>query len=257
MERSGIFKRRLIHVAKKCGAIAKEADFASVSISGLMEALRGTPVYDEALSVIFHDDFDVAAAESIISQIQRKEIEVVVLETEGAPSPIARIGLEEVSRRGEIVSPERLRAIIRQSTEARIRESFLVAACTNCWEYVELEEGGRRLAGEVSPLREEGHGGLHHRVVRGGLQRNASRRGAGRLMHGKALKVLEILKKSAQIKNEFGDDALFLIAGRGIRLSEVGALLKKRKETGQDLIDCVIEGEREALRRRYFVSERA
>ena len=44
--------------------------------------------------------------------------------------------------------------------------------------------------------------------------------------------MLEALKKSAQIRNEFGDDALFLIAGRGIRLSEVPALLKKRKETG-------------------------
>ncbi|MFI5332334.1 MAG: hypothetical protein ACHQ2F_15045, partial [Desulfobaccales bacterium] len=43
VERSGIFKRRLIHVGKKCGAIAREADYASISISGLMEALRGTP----------------------------------------------------------------------------------------------------------------------------------------------------------------------------------------------------------------------
>lgn len=74
-------------------------------------------------------------------------------------------------------------------------------------------------------------------------------------MHGKAQKVLENLKRSAQIKNEFGDDALYLIAGRGIRLSEVSALLKKRKEAGMDLIDCVIEGEREALKRRYFVSQ--
>src|ERR1700680_3445916 len=66
-------------------------------------------------------------------------------------------------------------------------------------------------------------------------------------MHGKAQKVLEILKKSALIKKEFGDDALYVSAGRGIRLSEAPALLRKRKEIGLDLIDCVIEGEREAL----------
>jgi hypothetical protein len=72
--------------------------------------------------------------------------------------------------------------------------------------------------------------------------------------HGKAEKVLEILKRSALIKNEFGDDALWVIAGRGIRLSEVTALMRKRKEMGLDLVDCVIEGERDALRRRYFVS---
>ena len=254
VERSGIFKRRLIHVAKKCGAIAKEADFASVSISGLMEALRGTPVYDEALSVIFHDDFDVAAAETIVSQIQGKEIEIVVLEPEGAPSPIARIGLEEVSRRGEIVSPERLRAIIRQSTEARIRESFLVAACTNCWEYVELRrvgDGGAERCPRCGRKDTIGYTTESYEAVFGATLKARSRL----QMHGKAQKVLENLKRSAQIKNEFGDDALYLIAGRGIRLSEVSALLKKRKEAGMDLIDCVIEGEREALKRRYFVSQ--
>ncbi len=254
VERSGIFKRRLIHVAKKCGAITKEADFASVSISGLMEALRGTPVYQEALSVIFHDDFDSAAAESIVSQIARKEIEMVVLETEGAPSPTARIGLEEVSRRGEIVSPERLRAIIRQSTEARIRESFLVAACANCWEYVEL-----RKVGDGPPERCPHCGRKDTIGFTTESYENvfaATLKARSRLeLHGKAQKVLEILKRTAQLRNEFGDDTLYLMAGRGIRLSELPALLKKRKESGQDLIDCVIEGEREALKRRYFVTE--
>jgi len=254
VERSGIFKRRLIHVAKKCGAIAREADYASVSISGLMEALRGTPVYDEALSVIFHDDFDTAVAESIISQITRKEIGIAILEPEGGPSPLARIGLEEVSRRGEIVSPERLRAIIRQSTEARIRESFLVAACTNCWEYVELMRVGDG-APEKCPRcgRKDtiGYTTESYEAVFGATLKARSRL----QMHGKALKVLETLKKSVQIKNEFGDDALYVIAGRGIRLSEAPALLRKKKETGLDLIDCVIDGERDALRRRYFVSQ--
>jgi hypothetical protein len=159
-----------------------------------------------------------------------------------------------VSRRGEIVSPERLRAIIRQSTEARVRESFLVAACTNCWEYVELRRVGDG-APEKCPRcgRKDtiGFTTESYEAVFGATLKARSRL----QMHGKALKVLDTLKKSAQIRNEFGDDALCVIAGRGIRLSETQALLRKKKETGQDLIDCVIEGERDALRRRYFVSE--
>ena len=78
-----------------------------------------------------------------------------------------------MSRRGEIVSPERLRAIIRQSTEARVRESFLAAACTNCWEYVELRKVGDGAPGEVPALREEGHDRVHDRVLRDGLQPDA------------------------------------------------------------------------------------
>jgi ATP-dependent Lhr-like helicase len=44
VERSGIFKRRLIHVGKKCGAIAKTADYArsaSYSMTTLMSRRRG------------------------------------------------------------------------------------------------------------------------------------------------------------------------------------------------------------------------
>ena len=147
VERSGIFKRRLIHVGKKCGAIAKEADYASVSISGLMEALRGTPVYEEAISVIFHDDFDVQAARDVLLRVKGKEIAVRLLEAETI-SPLARIGVEEVSRRGEIVSPERLRAIIRQSAEARVMDAFLTEVCTSCWEYTEPKRIGSVLLGK-------------------------------------------------------------------------------------------------------------
>ncbi|HKT21993.1 MAG TPA: helicase-related protein, partial [Nitrososphaerales archaeon] len=106
VERSGIFKRRLIHAGKKCGAIAKDADYASVSISGIIEALRDTPVYEEAVSMIFHDDFDLPGAEEVVEKINTGAIEVRLVEYDGL-TPIARIGVEEISRRGEIVSPER------------------------------------------------------------------------------------------------------------------------------------------------------
>jgi ATP-dependent helicase Lhr and Lhr-like helicase len=259
VERSGIFKRRVIHAGKKCGAIAKTADYASISISGLMEALRGTPVYDEALSVIFHDDFDTEASGSIVSKIVSGEIGIQVIDTEGMPSPIASVGLEEVSRRGEIVSPERLRAIIRQSTEVRIRESYLVAACTSCWEYIELRRVGSGAPERCPRCGKTDTIGFTTESYEAVF--SAAMKARSRLqLHGKAERVLEILKRSAKMRNEFGDDVLYLIAGRGIRLSEVPDILKRKKESGSrgeagDIVDYVIEGEREALKRRYFVTQ--
>ncbi len=255
VERSGIFKRRLIHVGKKCGAIAKTADYASVSMSGLIEALRGTPVYDEAVSVIFHDDFDAEAAQSVVEKIGAKEVAVEVIQTEGMPSPIASIGLEEVSRRGEIVSPERLRAIVRQSTEARIRESFLVAACTSCWEYVELRTVGSGAPERCPRCGKPGTIGFTTDSYEAVF--SATLKARSRLeLHGRAERILETLRRSAQVRNEFGDESLYLMAGRGIRASEIPALLKRKGEGG-DVVDLVIEGEREALKRRYFVTEGA
>ena len=251
VERSGIFKRRLIHAGKKCGAIAKDADYASVSISGLMEALRGTPVYEEAIRVIFHDDFDVEAAREILARMKRGEISVMLLESETI-SPIARIGVEEVSRRGEIVSPERLRAIIRQSTEARVMDSFVIAVCTNCWDYIELKRVGSieiancpRCGSDAIGFSTESYESVFSVALKA---RSRS------VLRGKTLKTAEVLKRSAGLVREFGKEAVVLMAGRGIRLNDVAVLLSKRKKEGGDLIDYVIEGERESLRRRYFAS---
>ncbi len=251
VERSGIFKRRLIQVGKKCGSIAKEADYASVSISGLMEALRGTPVYEEAINVIFHDDFDVGAAQDVLSKIKLGEIKVVVLESDSI-SPIARIGVEEVSRRGEIISPERLRALIRQSTEARAMDSFLIMVCTNCWDYIELKRVGSielglcpRCGSDAVGFSTDSYEALFSLTLKARSRTS---------LRGKSLKTVESLKKSAELVKQFGNDALLMMAGRGVRLSEASALLTRKKKEGGDLIDYVIEGEREALKRRYFAS---
>jgi hypothetical protein len=68
------------------------------------------------------------------------------------------------------------------------------------------------------------------------------------------MKLIDTLKRSSQLVNEFGTDALFLMGGRGIKLADAGSLLARKTKEGGDMIDYVIEGEREALKRRYFAS---
>jgi ATP-dependent Lhr-like helicase len=250
VERSGIFKRRLIHAGKKCGAIAKDADYASVSIAGLIEALRDTPVYEEAMDVIFHDDLDVIGSMKALARMRSGEIEVKVLEHD-ALSPIARIGIEEISRRGEIVSPERLRALLRQSTAARIVDTFLVAVCTNCWNYLELKRVGEleglvkcpNCSKEAIGLSTESYENVFSLAMKARSRPE---------FRGKRLKLIESLKKSAELRKEHGHAIDMLLAGRGIRLSDAASLAANRKEEGRDIIELIIEAERDALRRRYF-----
>jgi hypothetical protein len=71
-------------------------------------------------------------------------------------------------------------------------------------------------------------------------------------LNAKSLRLIEALRKTAGFRSEYGQDFVFLIAGRGIRISEAADLAAKRKKEGGNIIDYVIEGEREALRRRYF-----
>jgi len=250
VERSGIFKRRLIHAGKKCGAIAKDADYASVSISGIIEALRDTPVYEEAMSMIFHDDFDLPGAADVVEKMNTGAIEVKLVEYEGL-TPIARIGVEEISRRGEIVSPERLRALLKQSTRARINDTFLVVVCTNCWNFLELRKVGDLEGLERCPVCEKQSLGLSTDSYENVFSLAMKARSRADL-RGSRLKSAEALKKSAELRKECGHAAEMLLAGRGIRLTEAAGLAAKMRKEGTDVIELIIEGEREALRRRYF-----
>ncbi len=250
VERSGMFKRRLIHAGKKCGAIAKDADYASVSISGIIEALRDTPVYEEAMSMIFHDDFDLPGAIDVVEKIHAGAVEVKVVESE-ALTPIARIGVEEISRRGEIVSPERLRALLKQSTRARVNDTFLVAVCTNCWNFLELRKVGDLEGLEKCPICEKAAIGLSTDSYENVFSLAMKARSRADI-RGSRLKLVEALKKTAELRREYGHAADMLLAGRGIRIAEAAALAARMRKDGTDVVELVIDGEREALRRRYF-----
>jgi len=250
LERSGIFKRRIIDAGKKCGAIAKDADYASVSISGLIEALRDTPVYDEAMSMIFHDDLDVEGAKDVLEKISAGAVEVKIVESEGL-TPIARIGVEEISRRGEIVSPERLRGLLRQSTRARVNDTFLAAVCTNCWNFVELRRVLDLEELAKCPVCGKPSVGLSTDTYENMFSLAMKARSRAD-MRGEKHKQIEALKKTAELRKEYGHAADMLLGGRGIRYAEAAALAAKMRKEGTDIVDLVIEGEREALRRRYF-----
>jgi len=252
VQRSGIFKRRLIHAGKKCGAIAKDADYASVSISGIIEALRDTPVYEEAMSMIFHDDFDLEGAVDVVEKMNAGAIEVKLVESDNL-TPIARIGVEEISRRGEIVSPERLRALLKQSTRARINDTFLAAVCTNCWNYLELKKVGDLEGLDKCPSCGKQSLGLSTDSYENVFSLAMKARSRSD-MRGSKLKQVEALKKSAELRKDYGHAADMLLAGRGVRLGDATSLAAKMRKEGTDVVELIIEGEREALRRRYFFS---
>ena len=165
--------------------------------------------------------------------------------------PIARIGVEEISRRGEIVSPERLRALLKQSTRARINETFLVAVCTNCWNFLELRKVVDLEGLDRCPACGKAAIGLSTDSYENVFSLAMKARSRSDL-RGSKQKLVESLRKSSELRAEYGHAVDILVAGRGIRLADASALAAKMRKEGSDVIELAIEGEREALRRRYF-----
>jgi ATP-dependent Lhr-like helicase len=135
IERSGLFKRRLLHVAKRFGVISKNADLSDVGINQLMESLKGTIIWKETLREISYKDLDIEGLKYVIEKIKKGEYEIKIIE---GLSPISRIGLRKLSWKSDIIPADRLRRILIESGKARILNEARIALCTECFKYLEI-----------------------------------------------------------------------------------------------------------------------
>ncbi|MEM1990615.1 MAG: DEAD/DEAH box helicase, partial [Candidatus Bathyarchaeia archaeon] len=130
--KTGIFKRRLIHVARRFGAIQKWVDFESVSLRNLMKSFEDTVIYEEALKEVFTKDLDLKNLVNVLGMMKRGDIKIVRVETHGEATPIARIGIERVSMKTDLIPPEKMQRILIESAKARLLDETRTFICTEC-----------------------------------------------------------------------------------------------------------------------------
>ena len=252
--KTGMFKRRLIHVAKKSGVLAKEADLSGISLESLIEGLKDSVVYEEAVKTILEMDSDVDGTINILRKIDRDEIQIKILEITDEFSPVARVGIEEVSRKSDVVPPERMTKIILESTRARLLNEGRTAICTSCWGYYELLS-----------LRDIVHGikctecGLEKIAFldksEDDVRMLAPKIRASKVDPPKKLRrLVSRALKLGELYAKYGFPAAVVSAGRGLRVSEIEEILNNEEKYSERLVELIIQAEKKALKRRYFAS---
>src|SRR5436305_14686941 len=73
-KRTGLFKRRLVHVARRFGAISKWTDFSSITLRQLAKSFEGTVFMDEAIRETQEKDMDVPHSQEVLRAIAEYEI---------------------------------------------------------------------------------------------------------------------------------------------------------------------------------------
>src|SRR5437870_13034029 len=146
-KRTGLFKRRLVHVARRFGAISKWTDFSSITLRQLAKSFEVTVIMDEAVRETQEKDMDIPHTAKVLKARASKEIAVKTVKASGEATPIARIGLERISRKTDIIPTEKLNQILVGSAKARILNEVKTLVCTNCWKYVEM-----RRVKEIHPI---------------------------------------------------------------------------------------------------------
>ena len=247
--RTGLFKRRLIHVARRFGAIKKWVDFSSVSLKSLVKSFEGTAIYDEALKETFTKDLDVKHLIQVLHELKEGKIELVKLENKGKASPVARIGIERVSMKTDLIPPERMRLILIESAKARLLNEVRTLICINCWNYLEmirikdLPDNPKcpRCGSNALGILEEEEENLLSLMEKRGEKLTKSEK-----------KLMEKAVETAKLVEKYGKPAAVALAGRKLRVSDVKEILRKESRLSDRFFELVIEAERKALQRRFW-----
>jgi ATP-dependent Lhr-like helicase len=246
--KTGLFKRRMIHVARRFGALKKWADFSSVSLQRLVKSFEDTPIYDEALKEVFTKDLDLEKLVFVLGEIRKDEIQLQKVETAGYATPVARVGIERVSMKTDLIPPERMRAVLIESAKARLLNETSTFVCTNCWDYTEMirtkdlpdkPKCPRCGSPALGLLKVEEERILSVAEKKGEkLTKNEER------LHAQALQTAKLIAK-------YGKAAVLALSARRVQPSDVKEVLEEEPKPSDRFYELVLEAERKVVSRRF------
>ena len=247
--KTGLFKRRMIHVARRFGALEKWADFSNVSLQRLLKSFEGTPVFEEALKEVFTKDLDLERLVYILEKIRDGEIVVEKVETGGTATPVARVGIERVSMKTDLIPPERMRAVLIESAKARLLNETCVFVCTNCWSYADMIRVKDLPAKPKCPKCGSTAIGLL-KVEEEKILPLIEKKGE------KLTKSEEKLRKqavqTARLIADYGKAAAIALCARKVQPSDVKEVLEKDSKLDDRFYELVLEAERKAISKRFW-----
>jgi ATP-dependent Lhr-like helicase len=247
--KTGLFKRRMIHVARRFGALKKWADFGSMSLQRLAKSFEGTPIYEEALKEVFTKDLDLERLLFVLGKIREGEIQLKKVETGGNATPVARVGIERVSMKTDLIPPERMRAVLIESAKARLLNETNTFVCTSCWSYLEMMR--------VKDLSDR------PKCPRCGSS-------AIGLLKVEEEKVLPIVEKkgekltqseerlykhalqTAQVIERYGKAAALALSARRVQPQDAKEILEKQPKLSDEFYERILDVERKAMSKRFW-----
>jgi len=247
--KTGLFKRRMVHVARRFGALEKWADFSSVSLQRLVRSFEGTPIYEEALKEVFTKDLDLNNLVHVLGKIRRGEIEVQKLETGGKATPIARLGVERMSMKTDLIPPERMRAVLIESAKARLLDETSCFLCTSCWNYMEMLKTKDLPDKPKCPRCGSAAIGLV-RAEEEKMFPIIEKKGEKLTKPEEKLKDWAI--ETSRLIEKYGKPAAVALSARKVRASDIEGVLQKERKLGEKFYELVLEAERKAISKRFW-----
>ena len=170
------------------------------------------------------------------------------MDNQGNATPVARIGIERVSMKTDLIPPERMRAVLVESAKARLAQRDGHFICTNCWSYSEMI----RIADLPDKPKCPNCGSQALGLLKVEVEK------ADPLVEKKAEKLTkdeerlpEVAVETARLVEKYGKPAAVALSARKVRDFGYPGVLEKEPTLSDNFYELVLEAERKALSKRF------
>ncbi|MFQ6075272.1 MAG: DEAD/DEAH box helicase [Candidatus Bathyarchaeia archaeon] len=248
---TALFAWRLWGVAKRFGAVEREAEYSSSRARMLVKALHDTPVCSEAFREIYKEKLDVDKAKGVVGMIQAGDVEVeAVWGRRGDYSPLALPILDRIAPQ-DILRPAVPTREIVEVVRERLNSRRVRLVCV----FNADHEGVRSVRTLRDRVRCPRCGSTLMAATYPtdlGLIRIAKRRMSGRALTKEEEKTWLTAWRSASLVQTYGKRAVVALAARGVGPKTATRILGRFHRTEEEFYMDIIRAERDYVRTRAF-----
>ncbi|MEM0448396.1 MAG: DEAD/DEAH box helicase [Methanomassiliicoccales archaeon] len=239
MKNSSFLRWRFVYVAKKFGAVEKDADYQSINFNRLFEAYEGTPMFEEAVNRVLWEDLDLEGTMRIMRWLQEGRIRIEVTSL----TPIGRAGLEHSK---ELIAPQRADHSILMALKKRLEEEQLFLTCLKCqaqWK-IKVKDSPDKIFCQRC-------GGKMVAALRAYNKDHVKLLSKRPLTEDEAAEVKRMYK-NASLVNGNGSKALLCLAARGVGPDAAARILSGFHEEEDDFLRDILMAEVNYARTKRF-----
>ncbi|OPY26361.1 MAG: putative ski2-type helicase [Methanocella sp. PtaU1.Bin125] len=246
-----LLKWKMVHVARKFGALSRDVDYERISMEKLLQVFEGTPMYDEAVNEILHDRLDVRNAVLALNRIRGGEIKLIG----GRVSPIGGAGF---TGGRELMAPETADRSIILALKERIMNDHVIMFCLTCQKYSakrkvkDVEDVpvcpvcGSRMLAALKPWEKD----EIDLVKKAAKQPGGKTQDKGMSEPDRAR--VKRVYRNGNLVLSHGRSAVIALASRGLGPETASRVIRKLREDEEDFYRDILKEERDYVRTRRF-----